>query len=82
MIANVRATYSKGVLTPLEPLNLEEGKEVTLAIDSAPRLPAEQRRRMTRSAAGRWKGTHDPDELLRSIYSDRLAESASSALHL
>ena len=82
MIANVRAMYTNGVLTPLEPLDLEEGKEVTLSIDDAPRPSGEERRRMTRSAAGRWKGTHDPDELLRSIYSDRLAESASSALHL
>ena len=31
MIANVRARYSNGVLTPLEPLDLEEGKEVTPA---------------------------------------------------
>ncbi len=75
MIANVRATYSNGILTPLEPLDLEEGKEVTLSIDPAPRLSAEERRGTMRSAAGRWKGTHDPEELLRNIYSDRLVNS-------
>lgn len=79
MIANVRATYSSGVLTPLEPLDLEEGKEVTLSIDDAARLSVEESRRMTRSAAGRWKGTHDPDELLRNIYSDRLIQSRPEA---
>ena len=45
MIANVRATYSNGVLTPLEPLDLEEGKEVALSIDPAPGLSAKERRR-------------------------------------
>ena len=68
MIANVRATYSNGVLTPLEPLDLEEGKEVTLSIDPAPGSPP-------KNAAGRWKGTHDPGKLLRNIYSDRLVSS-------
>lgn len=32
MIASVKARYENGVLTPLEPLDLEEGKEVTLSI--------------------------------------------------
>ena len=33
MIATVKARYSKGVLTPLEPLDLEEGKEVVVSIE-------------------------------------------------
>ena len=36
MIANVKAKYSKGVLTPLEPLDLEEGKEVVVSIETLP----------------------------------------------
>lgn len=32
MIKNFRARYSNGVLTPLEPLDLEEGVVVTLTI--------------------------------------------------
>ncbi len=36
MIANVKARYSKGVLTPLEPLDLEEGKEVVVSIEDLP----------------------------------------------
>ena len=31
----VRATYANGVLTPLEPLNLTEGCEITVTFDSA-----------------------------------------------
>ena len=36
MIANVKARYSNGVLTPLEPLDLEEGKEVVVSIEDGP----------------------------------------------
>ena len=32
MIANIKARYAHGVLTPLEPLDLDEGKEVILSI--------------------------------------------------
>ena len=33
MIASVKARYENGVLTPLEPLDLEDGKEVTVSIE-------------------------------------------------
>ncbi len=32
-MATVRARFEKGVLTPLEPLNLEEGKEVVVSVE-------------------------------------------------
>ena len=34
-MATVRARYERGVLTPLEPLDLEEGKEVVVSIENA-----------------------------------------------
>ena len=36
MIAKVKARYADGVLTPLEPLALEEGKEYILSIEYEP----------------------------------------------
>ena len=36
MIANVKARYANGVLTPLEPLDLEEGAEVMVSVEGAP----------------------------------------------
>ena len=36
MIANVKARYSNGALVLLEPLDLEEGDEVTVSVDEAP----------------------------------------------
>ena len=35
MTTSVRAGYSNGVLTPLEPLDLEEGKEVIVSVEEA-----------------------------------------------
>ena len=39
MKSNVKAKYSNGVLTPLEPLDLEEGKEVVVSIEDGPQRP-------------------------------------------
>ena len=36
MMASVRARFSNGVLTPLEPLDLEDGAEVTVSIADVP----------------------------------------------
>ena len=33
MITNVKAKYSKGVLVPLEPLDLEEGEEILVTVE-------------------------------------------------
>ena len=35
MMASVKARFSNGVLTPLEPLDLEDGAEVTVSIADA-----------------------------------------------
>ena len=36
-MATVRARYEKGVLMPLEPLDLEEGREVVVSVDEPQR---------------------------------------------
>ncbi len=68
-----RARYSKGVLEPLEALDLKEGEEVSLSIDeeSSPKRNFEAFRR----SAGSWKGKSDPDELIRMIYGSRITGS-------
>lgn len=38
MTTSVKATYANGVFTPLEPVDLDEGAEVTVSVDDpAPR---------------------------------------------
>lgn len=72
MIGGIKARFTKGALIPLEPLDLEEGEEVTLSI--ADQHDANEGPSSLRHVAGAWKGTHDPEELLRNIYADRLYE--------
>ena len=55
-------------MEPLEPLELEEGKEVTLTIAPAPSKP--QADGLTRIARG-WTGLVDCEKLKRDIYKSR-----------
>ena len=73
IITNVRARFSEGVLRPLEPLDLEEGVEVTVSIEDAP--SPDRAIRALRATAGVWKGRHDPEELKRVISEARLTGS-------
>ena len=41
MTTIVRATYANGVFTPVEPVDLEEGAEVMVSMDGAPRGSSE-----------------------------------------
>ena len=72
MIANVKARFSNGVLTPLEPLDLKEGEEVMVSIENA-QSPDKTIRALW--ATGAWKGNHDPEELKRMLYEARLTGS-------
>ena len=59
MITNVKARFSNGALTPLQPLDLEEGVEVTLRIVdvvSAKKAPPASKKREEERAPN--SGTH------------------------
>ncbi len=73
MIVKVKAIFSNGTLTPLEPLDLEEGEEVMVSIEDIPSL--DRKIEALREAAGGWKGSHDPEELKRMIYEARITGS-------
>ena len=66
----VKATYSNGALTPLEPVELKEGAEVTVSIEDTPSL--ERTLRALRKTAGAWEGKHDPEEFKQMIYQARI----------
>lgn len=63
MSKTIKARYAHGVLEPLEPLELEEGKELVVTIEEPP--SAEDR---FEQAAGSWAGLIDAEEFLRDIY--------------
>ena len=67
----IKAIYSNGTLKPECALDLEDGDEVTLTVESDPGLSFEERIELTRSSVGGWKGLHDPEELIRDIYEAR-----------
>lgn len=65
----IRARVTRGVLTPIEPLDLPEGSEVDVTVDAG---FSEEDVAASRAAAGGWKGAVDAEALIRNIYDDRL----------
>ena len=53
----VRARYSKGVLEPLENLELREGEEIIISVKEVP-MPKRTLKAL-KATAGAWKGTQD-----------------------
>ena len=68
----IRARITRGVLEPLERVELPEGKEVTVTIVD---VPTQADIEASRGAAGGWKGLVDAEALIRNIYCDRLVHT-------
>ena len=75
MLQQTTATYSEGVLKPAAPLNLEEGAQVKLTVESDRPRSLEERRAALRQTAGAWKDTIDCDKLIEDIYASRAVVS-------
>ena len=75
MLQQTTATYSEGVLKPAVPLNLQEGAQVKLTVESDRPRSLEERRAALRETAGAWKDTIDCDKLIEDIYASRAVES-------
>lgn len=76
MIDGVKARYSNGAIMPLEPLDIEEGANLRVSIEvESPASRADRSRKALKATAGGWKGSHNPDELIRDIYEARLTGS-------
>lgn len=65
----IRARFSKGVIEPLEKINIPEGEEITVTIM---KVPLKHRKGSFEKSAGAWKGTLDAEKLIENIYADRL----------
>ena len=72
MTKKIKAVFSNGKLTPMEPIDLKEGDEVTVSIEDKTELSKEERVERLMAAAGGWEGLHDPDEFKRMIYQARI----------
>ena len=71
MLQQTTATYSDGVLKPSTPLNLQEGAQVKLTVESDRPRSFEERRAALRETFGAWKDTVDCDKLIEDIYASR-----------
>lgn len=69
MVKTIKARFSKGLIEPLEKVDIEEGKEITVTIR---KVPLKKREDVFERSAGAWKGTIDAEKLIENIYSDRL----------
>lgn len=73
MARKIKARYSKGVIEPLEKINLKDGEEVTIHIlETYPGTGKESFLEALKATAGGWKDLIDCEELKKNIYNDRL----------
>ena len=80
MEKTIRARYKKGIIEPLEKLDLEEGEELEITVSS---LPADERaREALKATAGSWRGEVDCDRLLKDIYEARRLSAARPEVRL
>ena len=67
----VKAKFTGGVLVPLETLDLNEGDEVLVTLDTKTVVSFEELTERSKAAAGGWAGSIDAEKLLRDIYTSR-----------
>ena len=72
--STIRARVKRGLLEPLEKIELPEGKEITLTILG---VASDANVDAFRRSAGSWKGSVDAEKLIRNIYNDRLVTTRS-----
>jgi len=69
----IKARFSKGMIEPLEKVEIREGEEITISIWEGPSRPVKiSFSEALKKTAGGWEGLIDCDELIRNIYNDRL----------
>lgn len=74
MKTTIKARFINGALVPIETLDLKEGDEVLVTVDTktaVSAMPAEEMTERSKAAAGGWAGSIDAEKLLRDIYTSR-----------
>ncbi len=66
METTIRAKFNRGVIEPLETLEIEEGREVLITVREV-----NSKDRFLKAAGG-WKETVDCEKLIKDIYNNRL----------
>ena len=73
MRKTIRARVFRGMIEPLEKVDIREGEEIVISISKAPsKRPKKSFSDALKKTAGTWKDLVDCDELVKNIYNDRL----------
>ncbi len=80
MEKTIRARYRKGLIEPLEKLELEEGEEVEITVSSL--AGPERAREAIKATAGAWREAVDCDELIKDVYETRRLSAARPEVRL
>ncbi len=69
----IRARVFKGMIEPLEKVDIREGEEIVISISkAASKVPKKSFPDALKKTTGVWKDLVDSDELIKNIYNDRL----------
>ena len=71
MPKTIKAKFTDGVLVPLETLDLNEGDEVLVTLDTKAVVSLEELTELSKATAGGWVGSIDAEKLIRDIYTSR-----------
>ena len=69
----IKARFSRGFIEPLEKLEFEEGKEITLTISDIPVFKKKSLAEVLMTTSGGWKGLIDGEQLKKDICFERLS---------
>jgi predicted DNA-binding antitoxin AbrB/MazE fold protein len=73
MLITVKARYRQGRIEPLEPLDLEEGKDIIVTVEYSETM--EPNEEPTVSTAGAWKDLLDCEAFEQEVYQNRLVQT-------
>ena len=69
----IKARFSKGMIEPLEKVEIREGEVITISIlEATSKIEKRNFSEALKKTAGGWESLIDCDELIRNIYNDRL----------
>ena len=75
----IRATFSNGIIKPLEKVEYPEGKELTVTIEEEPAIVSQEKYvEILRKTAGSWKDI-DADKFLEDVYKSRSINTRAAA---
>jgi hypothetical protein len=73
MVKQVKVRYRRGVLEPLEPLDIEEGTELTVTLSTSEATPTAAN--PTAATAGAWASLLDCEGFEQELYTNRLLQT-------